>query len=372
MSKRYSGEGTISKRRDGRWQASLQVNGIRRTVYGKTEREARTKLRDLQREADKAGSLPDPGKRTVKDLFETWLTTAPNLKTSTRVKYRWFLETYANPAIGNLRLNRVAPDRLQSLYASLSPSTAEKLHRILHRAFEVAQLWGWITTNPCDRVLKPTYKARRKTLLNQTELNQFLDGTENHWLHPLWVLLIGTGCRIGEMLALKWEDVGQYELMICVSHTLHRINGDWVLDTVKTENSVRNIVLPIRATTALQQQKQQQETWKEAAGSKWVDWGLVFTGETGSPLFASTVQHALKRECERLKLPLITPHSLRHMHASFLLNEGVPITAVSARLGHATPQITMKIYAHALPGQDRLAAEAISKTMSGNEKTEEI
>jgi integrase len=72
---------------------------------------------------------------------------------------------------------------------------------------------------------------------------------------------------------------------------------------------------------------------------------------------------ALRRLCDRLGLPAMTPHGLRHLHASLLIDEGVPITAVSARLGHANPQITMRLYAHALPGQDRMAAEAIDRAL---------
>jgi integrase len=128
--------------------------------------------------------------------------------------------------------------------------------------------------------------------------------------------------------------------------------------------TARSIVLPGIALDALQQQLQQQDEWKTTAGDAWEDWGLVFTGETGNPLFASTVQHALKRECARLELPILTPHSLRHLHASLLIAKGVPITAVSARLGHANPQVTLKIYAHALAGQDRQAADAISDALS--------
>ena len=96
----------------------------------------------------------------------------------------------------------------------------------------------------------------------------------------------------------------------------------------------------------------------------WLGDGLVFTGETGKPLFRSTAEHAMKRECARLGLPPMTPHGLRHLHASLLLHEGIPVTAVSARLGHANPQITLTTYAHALAGQDGQAAQAIGRVLA--------
>jgi integrase len=107
MSKRGHGEGTLYQRKDGRWEASLQVNGVRRKVYGKNEREARAKLQDLQRMAITEGSLPDPGRRTVNDLLTMWLDSAPDLKPSTISKYRWFLDTCVRPALGDIRLEKV-------------------------------------------------------------------------------------------------------------------------------------------------------------------------------------------------------------------------------------------------------------------------
>ena len=92
----------------------------------------------------------------------------------------------------------------------------------------------------------------------------------------------------------------------------------------------------------------------------------MFTGEIGKPLYHSTIQHALKRECVRLRLPAVTPHSLRHLHASLLIDSGVPITAVAARRGHASPQITMRLYGHAQAGQDIAAAEAIARALAGD------
>ncbi len=284
MSKRSHGDGTLFKRKDGRWQGSLQVDGKRRTVYGKTEREARAKLRELQREAE-SGSSPQPasGHHTVNELLDAWVENAPNLKPSTIAKNRWFLDTHIRPTIGNLRLDKVTPDRLQSLYTDLTPSMAEKIHRLLHRAFTVAVMWGWLSSNPCDRVLKPAYKAQQKTMWTRAELDNFISGTAEHWLNPIWVLLIATGCRIGEALALAWDDVNLDAGVMSISRTLHRIDDEWVLDSAKTDSSVRTIALPEIAVDALRRQKQQQACWKEAAGSTWADWGLVFTGETGLP-----------------------------------------------------------------------------------------
>ncbi len=361
MARRGNGEGSVSQRKDGRWQVGIRVNGIRRIVYGKTEREARAKLRELQRQIDTTGALPNPGRRTVAELIEAWLDSA-SVKPVTAAQYRMFFDTYVRTELGSTRLINVTPSTIQRLYGKLSPSVGTHVHAVLHRAFAVSVVWGWLPSNPCDRVLKPVHRAARKTLWTRAELDTFLDDTAGYWLHPLWVLLIGTGCRLGEALALRWDGVG-LGVALNVDGTLHRLDGDWVVSEPKTPNAVRTVLLPTAVTDALHRQKTQQDAWQDAAGSNWLGDGFVFTGETGKPLFRSTVEHAMKRECARLDLPLVTPHGLRHLHASLLLDGGIPVTAVSARLGHANPQITLRIYAHALAGQDSLAAQAIGSVL---------
>lgn len=365
MSKRTNGEGSIVQRADGRWQASIQVDGVRRTVYGKTEKEARTRLLAIKQQAASDGALSTPGKRTLAMLVDAWLSSAPNLKPTTRESYKGFFRLYVLPSLGGTKLERVTPDRLQRLYASLKPSVAEKVHRLLHRAFAVAVLWRWLAANPCDRVLRPAYQTKEQTVWSTAQAQTFLSETSEHWLSPLWTLLMTTGLRLGEALALKWEDVG-LGVAVNVTGTLHHLNGEATIGTPKTRSAVRTVMLPPIAIDVLQRQKAQQQAWREAADS-WHHSSMVFTGRTGKALYRCVPESALRRECERLSLPTITPHGLRHLHASLLLGEGVPLPAVSSRLGHANPQITLRLYAHALPGQDRQAAEAISRVLVDSE-----
>lgn len=371
MARRGNGEGSVTQRKDGRWQASIRLNGTRRTVYGKTEREARRKLREIQSQIDKAGMLATPGQRTVDDLVDTWLSGASNLKPSTIAQYRFFFDTYARPALGSARLANITPALVQRVYADLKPSVADKVYRILHRAFAVAVRWGWLAANPASRALRPAYKSTRPAMWDQAELDIFLAGTMEHWLYPLWLLLIATGLRLGEALALRWDNVSPDRTALTIAGTLHYSGGgQWIINTPKTPSAARVVALPPMITAALAVQRARQDAQRERAGGAWQEHGLVFTGEIGKPLYHSTIQHALKRECARLGLPAVTPHSLRHLHASLLIDSGVPITAVAARLGHASPQITMRLYAHALSGQDVAAAEAIARVLASTPESD--
>lgn len=356
--RRSNGEGSITRRKDGRWQASIRLKGTRRTVYGKTEREARKKLLELQRQVNILNTPPALVHYTVNELIDAWLTSVSNLKPSTVAQYRKFFDAYARSPLGEMQLASVTPALFQRLYSELTPSIAAHVHAVLHRAFAVAVRWEWMAANPCAKVLKPAHKPARKAIWTQAELANFLAGTTEHWLGPLWWLLITTGIRLGEALALRWSDFNREGNRITIARTLHRINGEWVISTPKTEAGLRTVALPQAAADALAVQRERQAAKRE-------DTDLIFTGEAGQPVHHSTVAHAMKRECKRLNLPAVTPHSLRHLHASLLIHSGVPITAVSARLGHATPQVTMTLYAHALPGQDDLAAKAISDALAG-------
>lgn len=368
MGKRVNGEGTIVKRSDGRYQASLQVNGHRRTVYGRTKAEVAQKLAELKRQASQAGDLPDPGKRTVTDLIAAWLdAVAHDLKPRSMQDYQQTARLYILPELGGVRLSKLTPARVQSLLAKLQRQekhrAALKAYACLHRACRLAVLWGWLVENPCDRVLRPQYRAPRKEVWTVGELRTFLDGTRDHWLWPLFVLAAATGARLGELLALTWDDADLQSGTLAIRRSLQRVGGEWVIGEPKTRAGMRTIALPLEAIQALRKQKRMQAEMRLKAGGERQDWGLIFTGERGQPLCQSTVQHAVRRACQRLGLPPIGMHGLRHLHASLLLANGLAVPQVAKRLGHATPQVTMSIYAHALDIIDQQAADAVQKAL---------
>jgi integrase len=330
------------------------VEGKRHTVYGRTRQEAAHKLADLQRQATASGALADAGKRTLADLLAYYLeNVAPSLKPRTVADYRQTATLYILPALGDIPLSRLTPSKIQACYRTLQgrglTRAPLKTHRLLHRVCKLAVLWGWLSSNPCERVLPPTYRAPRKELWSAFQLHAFLTGTREHRFYPLWVLLLGTGVRIGEALALTWADVSQDA--VTVSKVLHRIGGAWVTGAPKTASGRRVIALPPEVSAALAPLRGAPES-------------LVFANSKGGFLGASLVEHALAQECDRLGLPRVTPHGFRHWHASMLLSAGAGIADVAARLGHANASITLSVYSHAIRGGDRQAAATIGEAMN--------
>lgn len=358
MARRSTGEGSLTLRPDGRWQAALQVDGRRRTVYGKTRQEAAAKLAELQRQANASGILAQPAKRTVGDLLDAWLEVkAPTWRPRTLADARTVCDAYLRPALGELALSKLTPDRIARLYAKWQKQgkhrTALKLHRALVQALAMAVRWGWLAANPCDRVDAPRYRPERKMLWTPEQLRRFLDATREHWLRPFWLVAIGSGCRLGELLRLTWADVGD------AASPGARIT----IAQAKTRTGIRTVTLPAEAAAALESWRTAQQAERLWLGEAWTAGDLVFSSRRGAPLGQRVVEWNLARLCERLGLPRLTPHGLRHLHASLLLAQGVPIPAVSARLGHANSAVTMSVYAHHLGKGDAAATAAIEKAL---------
>jgi len=365
---RSHGEGTILQRKDGRWQASLMIDGQRRTVYAKTRREAVKKLTDLRQQA--AGGLPDPGKRTLSDLLAAWLETAsPTLRPKTIHNYQRLCGLHILPTLGPVKLTRLEPVRIERMLAGIQAQghgrTAQHVYAVLHQACDFGLRWRWLSENPLDRVQHPAHRAARKDVWTQEQLQTFIEGSREHWLHSLWYTLVASGCRVGELLALTWGDVGFDTGTLHIDKTLQRLAGKVAVGRPKTEAGQRTIALPAEAMKVLKAQRGRQALQRIQAGEGWQnERDLVFTGLAGQPLHVSTVEHALRRECERLGVPALTPHGLRHLHASLLLAEGAPLPVVSSRLGHANTQVTASVYAHAVRGQDD-GAQAIERALGG-------
>ena len=324
-----------------------------------------SKLDDLKRQAHAAGILPDPGGRTLNDLLDAWLEIkAPDVRFRTLADYADTCDRYLRPTLGKNPLSKVTPDRVARLYGRWQnqgkAKTALKCHRSLSQALALAVRWGWLASNPCDRVDTPRYRPGRKELWTPEQLRRFLDGTREHWLGPLWTFLAYSGCRLGEALALTWADVDLASGRILIAKSVQRISGEYVTTEPKTRAGMRVITLPGVAIEALRSQAEARLARGVHAS---VDGSLVFANAKGEPLSQGAAAWHMRQAYKLLGLPPVTPHGLRHLHASLLLAEGLSIPAVSQRLGHANSAITMAVYAHAIGRSDDEATAAIARAI---------
>jgi integrase len=362
----------ITQRADGRYVGTLQLHGKRKFVYGKSEREVRQKLATLLDQTRATGSVPTPGKRTLNDLLDAWLDAArPNLKPRTLMNYDETASRYIRPELGHIKLSRLDPTAIQSLYSRLSGRGLTRVpaytHAVLHRACRLGVLWGWLGQNPCDRLIPPKYRAKRKDVWSAEQTTGFLQATASYRHGPLWALLVFTGARIGEATALHWDDLS--DSGVTIRRTAHRIKRQWVVTEPKTYAGVRTVSLPASVMAVLRTERARQAERRLKVGPAWQDGGLIFSNDTGGVLHPSMVAHAIQRACDALGLPRLTPHSLRHLNASLLLEQNVPLPNIAKRLGHANPNITAKTYSHVTKA-DHHAANALESLLTGDSPPE--
>jgi integrase len=172
----------------------------------------------------------------------------------------------------------------------------------------------------------------------------------------LWAILLGTGCRLGEALAARWRDYEAATGTLTIAATLSETRTQGTMRTApKTAAGYRRVELPFFARRILDERECELARTDEA----------IIQTTTGKPPSRWLVSSAFGSACKRASVSRMRVHDLRHLHASLLIGEGVPVTVVSARLGHASTAITTSVYAHALRGSEGIAALAFDGVMNG-------
>ncbi len=366
MSRRGNNEGTIRQRADGKWEAAVQINGRRHWLRAASQAEARRGLAELRRK-HATGELVPPSRLTVAEHLRTWLEVAgADLRPRTRVDYEWVTRTFLIPAFGHVRLQRLTPAMVALEFARLntagthSPKTRLNVFRTLHRALTVARYWGLIGTNPLDSVEAPKASRSAPSIWSRDEAEMFLATLQpGAWDSTLFLILAGTGCRIGEALAARWEDYDRDTNTLAIHRNVTTIHGAYVEGDPKTQAGKRTIVLPNFVIDGLKAWRPAQLAERLAVGESWTNTGRIITLPDGASPPHHIAYSAFKGTCGAAGVPKTRLHDLRHLHASFLLSAGLPLPAVSARLGHASTAVTAAIYAHAMAGVDSAAAVAI-------------
>lgn len=373
--RRGNGEGHIRQRRDGRWEAMLTLpDGRRSSLYGKTRAEASEKLIELQRTIQQGLPVAHHARMLTVDYLDDWLVRIEGtVRATTLRRYRELL-LHAVRAIGRVQLARLTPAHLDRLYAhlqrsvedggaGLSSSTAHRVHSALHAALKDAVREGLLARNVADVAHAPRDRDFEPRLWTVTQAREFLDAARDDRLGPFYILAALTGMRSGELRGLRWADV---DLDGRALHLRMAMGRDGELAETKTKAARRQIELPALAIDALRMQRRWQAEERLRFGPAWHDSDLVFTSTIGTPLDQTNVLHALYRLLDRLELPRVRLHDLRHLQASLLLAAGVNAKVIQERLGHSRINVTMDTYAHLMPTLQREAADVLDILLRSN------
>jgi integrase len=373
--KRGNGEGSITKRKDGRWMARYTVHTAkgpkRRTVYGKTRKEAADKLARVLSDRVE-GIVYDDENMTVGEYLDVWLKSSVrgSVRQSTYDRDASLVNNHLRPALGGIKLKKLSAAHVQGFYRDrldygLSPSTVHKMHAILHKALTQASKWHMVPRNVTETVRPPRPAPKEMRPLTSEEARRLLQAARGNGLEALYVLAVTTGMRQGELLALSWQDVDMKNGTVSVRRTLTRSGGRYTLGEPKTKKSRRSIRLTPRAVEALESHLDRQLREMGILRDRYEDRGLLFTTSTGGLINPSNLrQRSFARLLTEAGLPHIRFHDLRHTCATLLLTQGTHPKYVQDLLGHATIAITLDTYSHVMPGMGDQTARAMQDALS--------
>lgn len=369
----------ITQRADGIYYARAIVNGQKIELYGSNLAELRRKF-EREKERVKRCNLTTCKNITVMEWFDMWFEQykKPTLKPTGVANYRRkFVNTYGK-LLGSEEVAKLTQFSVQTATAALiekkyTNKTIRDALAVLKLLFDSAISNYLVQSNPCYGIIVPTYNEIKedRRVLSKEEQSIFLDYINNSFYKEVYQFMLITGVRVGEMGALKWNDIDFETEFITIRHSLscQYNNGkkSLTITTPKTTNSFRKIPFFKETKSILLSQKKKQEELRKQLGDRWRSEeqfeGLVFTTSMGSPIIRHALEHDMRKisndlnmkeyytaiEEHRTPTPFepIHPHCLRHTFATRCFEKGIQAKTVQRIMGHANINMTMS-YTHAL------------------------
>ena len=371
--RRPSGDGMVRKREDGRWEGRIVIghkeNGapIFHYLSARTQKELLEKLHRCIDEYDGA-ELTEDCRMTLGEWLEIWLTECaePSVRPSTFRGYRAYVRDKIAPYLGEKEIRKVTVDDIQNLYRKLkkeggaeggplSGASVRRIHGVLHQALKVAADRHLIVKNPTDNVTLPKREPSPRTILNDEQLERFMEAIrqDRRW-HDFFYLEITTGLRRGELCGLMWSDFDEKKGTLSIRRTLHgKEGGGYYVGDTKTGTGRRIIKLPPSTVQLLTERKR-------AAISQCIFPNPIHPED---PVMPNSGYNRMKKLLAEAGLPRMRFHDLRHTFATHALTSGVDAKTLSGILGHTKTSFTLDTYTHVTGDMHRRASEIVGGFM---------
>jgi integrase len=381
MAKRGQGEGSISKRPDGTWWARITVGKTpdgkqkRKAFYGKTRKEVQEKLTAALNDLNN-GVYIEPSNMTLEQWMSIWLREYKknSIRESTYEAYESYIQKHINPDIGGYTLKSLRNDMIQRFVNNLiekgmKATTVARIFNILKPALEQAVDNGMIIRNPANKIKLPKIEVKEARVLTVSEQERFLAEARSYAQYEVFALILLTGMRIGETLALTWDDVDFNNNVLSVNRTsvmlLNKKTKKYEIGyhQPKTVKSIRKIPLLPDAVELLQDVRTKQMLLKKYC-EDYNKENLVFCNDEGNPIWATDMRQRISRITKNLGLEGVHIHTLRHTFATRCLEKGIDLKIVQEILGHSSINMTANLYTHVLPETKKEAIMKLSDSIT--------
>ncbi len=377
-------EGSI-RERGNRVELRIRINGKQCSFYGKNEAEARKKLREYRKTIKDIDDNIKYSEEQLSGYIENWLIISKFGKikdSSYDILERVFNNQIKNSVIGQKKIKDITIDDMQKFIDDISrnysDSIVKKTIEILKPSIKKAVVEQKIRFNPMDFVVIPKKNniiniedEEKEQMYSEDEIEKITEvcmgyygintrNTKRYRYAPAYILLLNTGLRVGELVALTWKDIDFTKRIIRVNKTVstiknrNRFESDNqkvnVITTTKTKKS--NRVIPMNETACLvlkELMKRQQEMGIKS--------DYVISTKEGNPMLVRVLEQTFSRICQENYIDYKGIHSLRHTFGSVLVKKGVDIKVISEILGHSTVQFTYDRYIHII---NEMKAEAVN------------
>jgi integrase len=368
-------DGTISRRKDGRWEIRIQdpVTGKRRSAYAKSETEARRKLREMITKAEQGLGTLDSAMR-LDAYLEEWLKATPpgRRAESTMREYERRLRMHVMPVIGHKKLRSltvVDVERMLNRCAEqgLGRESIRGVRNAFAAALTDAKRQRLVNANVATHAVLPrTTAPRQKPRATVAEVHDLLEAARDTEMGDLLAVLAGTGCRIGEALGATWADfdlaAGEWRLQRTT--TMNSKGAVVVADRTKT-GEARIVALSGLALDALNRQRRRVAEKRLKAGKVWRDHDLVFPSSVGTPQDSRNLRRDFRTYAEASGFRH-SFHELRHFFATVAASE-VTLESLSKVLGHKRRATTSDIYGHLYEPDARKVTNAVEKVLRADD-----
>ena len=373
--RRDRGDGSIRKRPNGSFEGRFSYTDtntgkrMEKSVYAPTQSEVKRKLKELIKQIENKGENNEyvkPSNITLGDWMDTWMKEYKknSVRPATYTSYHHSIESHIKPALGDIELQKLRPDHIQTLLndmargsavkTPLAPWTVLKAKNIISGALEQAIRNQIIPYNPAKAAVPPKLEQKDIRILTESEQKQFMEAVKGHRLEALYLLALATGMRRGEIMALSWDCVDWKNKQIAVKGSISRVKDPDTGITAlrysepKTKSGRRQVPILPNMIPVLQAHQRRQEAEKAEAGSAWNPHNLVFCSNVGTVIEPRRVCTTMNKITDAAELPRFTFHALRHTFATRMLEANVPAKVVQDVLGHADVTLTLNTYSHVI------------------------